>query len=138
MNLAAKIALEKLLAKEKAVLLPGAYAVDEEVTFRVKAVVKRSEDTEYTPTADIPLKATLALLLSRMGFQRDKAAQMLVDAMNDALRAEKAGDDTILPLIAEVDAAMERVNAMTEKLSKKVRAGQTRVEGTVSILTPVI
>jgi hypothetical protein len=34
--------------------------------------VKRLADQEYTPTISIPLKATVALLLAKMGFQRDR------------------------------------------------------------------
>lgn len=139
MNPATKIALEKLLGKEKTVILPGAYAIDEEVTLRLRAVVKRSADTEYTPTADIPLKTTLAFLLARMGFQRETAANLLVEAMKDALNAETSGDEKIEALLGDVDAAMARVSAMTAALPKKTRAGQTRVEGTVEVvvLTPV-
>lgn len=139
MNPVAKVALEKLLGKEKTVILPGAYAIDEEVTLRLRAVVKRSADTEYTPTAEIPLKTTLAFLLARMGFQREAAANLLVEAMKDALAAETSGDEKIEALMGDVDAAMARVSAMTNSLPKKTRAGQTRVEGTVEVvvLTPV-
>lgn len=139
MNPVAKVALEKLLGKEKTVILPGAYAIDEEVTLRLRAVVKRSADTEYTPTAEIPLKATLGFLLARMGFQRETAANMLVEAMKDALNAETSGDEKIEALMGDVDAAMARVSTMTAALPKKTRAGQTRVEGTVEVvvLTPV-
>jgi hypothetical protein len=125
--------LTALLAKaiEKAVSKPakglnltvGAHEVDETITVRVKGTLKKGEDTTYTPTADIPLKAALALVLEKAGVVGDAAANMLVEAMTEALEADSDKNVALAERMNEVDTAMERVKAVAAKLPAKPRKG---------------
>ena len=139
MNNATKIALAKLLAKEVDGLdLPvGNVEVDKVVTLHVKAGITRRKDGEYTPTVSVPLKATMALLLARMGFQRDVASKLLVEVMTEALKADKLADEGIVNLLADVDAAMEMVQEITDALPKERRKGATVVSGSVEVVAEV-
>jgi hypothetical protein len=129
------VAIAKLL-KETPDLPVGTVEVDETVTLKVKATVKRNRDNEYTPTVSIPLKATLALLLAKMGFQRERAAELLVDAMQDALNGGLLGEETVLARLADVDTAMQRVQEITAALPKETRKGAVTVKGSVVVVEP--
>ena len=134
------IALAKLLekqAKADRIDVPvGTSEVDETVTIHVKAKIKRLADQNYTPTISIPLKATLALLLAKMGFQRERAAELLVEAMTEALNENRLGEETIVARLADVDTAMERVQEITAALPKDTRKGATSVTGTIETVEP--
>ena len=108
----------------------GTYKIDETITLHVCGTVQRRPDTSYTPTVAIPLKATMALLLQRMGCTREAAADLLVDVMTEALAAESdvhaaAG---IAERIEDVESAMARVQAVTGKLPQATRKGATIVK----------
>lgn len=125
------IALAKSLAKQTAdvKLAPGVYPVDEVLAVRVRGSVKKSPDTTYTPTADIPLLPTLALLLERAGFTRDNSKTVLVDCMTEALKAGDGNGGTVLAeRLRDVEAAMASVREVTGALPKKTRAGATTVQ----------
>jgi len=129
------VALGKLL-KDTPDVPVGVVEVDETVTLHVKATIRRNQDGEYTPTVSIPLKATLALLLAKMGFQRERAAELLVDAMTEALNEGLLGEETVLARLADVDAAMARVTAITAALPKETRKGAVTVKGSVEVIEP--
>lgn len=129
------VAIAKLL-KDTPDLPVGTVEVDETVTLKVKATIRRNKDGEYTPTVSIPLKATLALLLAKMGFQRERAAELLVDAMTEALNEDRLGEETITARLADVDTAMERVQEITAALPKETRKGAVTVKGSVEVIEP--
>ena len=62
-----KLAISKALEKDtknfKAT--PGVHDIDTTITLRVKGTVKKGADSDYTPTVDIPLLPTLALVLEK-------------------------------------------------------------------------
>ena len=134
MNDALQVAIAKIIAKDLPELATGSYEIDQTVTLHVKGTVKKGADCEYTPTVSVPLKATVALLLNKMGFQRDRAAELLVEAMTEALEWERLGEETIVERLADVDAAMERVQQITAQIPKQVRKGATSVKGTVEVV----
>lgn len=147
MNNLLTIVLADMFSKEaKKLTLPvGQHQIDTTIMLNVKAIVNRYEDSEYTPTVDIPLKATLAFLLQRMGFQRDKAIELLVEAMNDALENKQnenpadggEAEDLIKEQMRDVDEAMGMVSQrLLENLTKKTRKGQTRVKGMIEEIQP--
>lgn len=85
----------------------------------------KKPDTEKTPTVSIPLKATLALAMQKAGVQRDNIARILMEAMTEALALGEQGEARIADQLADVDAAMERVSAITEALPKTKVSGAT-------------
>ncbi len=121
------------LAKANGPIQPGSYNVDETVTVRVAGTVEKLEDELYTPTVDIPLKRVMALLLARMGFQRDKAMDALVDAMTAALNADMNADPFIDAMMKDVDEAMKHVQSVTAALPPKTRTGKTKVDATLVV-----
>ena len=131
-----KLAIIKSLDKEvkdfKAT--PGVHQVDEIVTIRVVGTITKGQDNEYTPTVDIPLLPTLALVLEKAGFQRELAKTLLVDAMREALELQEKGASFVAERCKNIEAAMEHVKQVTGALPKKIKSGATTVKVTVEEL----
>ncbi len=53
-------------------------------------------DTDKAPTSRIPVKAALALMLKRMGFQREEALDTLREVMEESLSMDKKATDDLL------------------------------------------
>jgi len=77
-------------------------------------------DTDRAPTASIPLLPTCALLLKRMGVQRDQALEVLKDVMTEALDLGKDASKTLLEDTGVAD--------MEKRLKEEVIAKLPRVE----------
>lgn len=75
-------------------------------------------DTDRAPTASIPLLPTLALLLKRMGFQRDSAMEIIREVMTEALTFDEKAGKTIL---AESGVAEVMEQLKTDVISKLPR-----------------
>lgn len=102
-----------------------------QVVFDVDITVKRGEDISYTPTADIPLIPVLAVVFRRMGFQRDKMAELLIDAVNEVSNGDKSN---IADAITATEEELDKIkNAMKKGLVKKTKAGPTTVKGVVRL-----
>lgn len=119
--------LEKKV-KENGPLAVGEHNVAGNVIFKVKGVVKKGDDVQYTPTVDIPLLPTLALCLEKAGFMREKMMQLLTESMTEALTLEEKGEEHVKARCNNVIQAMEHVRSITAALPKKVKSGATRVE----------
>jgi hypothetical protein len=124
------IALAKSTEKiaKQCKLTQGTYQVDTYVTVRLTGEVKKSADSYRTPTASIPLKATLALVLQYAGVTRERAAEILIQAMTAALEAGTDAAGEVNNYLADVDAAEARVQAITASLPKVPVSGQTRCD----------
>jgi len=118
-------AIEKVVSKESKGLdlAVGAHEIDEVLTIHVSGTLKKGADTTYTPTADIPLKAALALLLEKAGIVREAASAMLVEAMTEALNADEDKNEALQSRMKDVDAAMSRVQSAVGTLPSKPRKG---------------
>jgi len=131
-------AVAKLLAKEPTVkgfsLEPGRYEVDTVITLKVTGQVLKSEDGEYTPTADIPLVPTLALLLQRAGITREASEALIIECATAAL---EAGDEVKGEMEDRIKDAKETLAALQARLSvklpKKTRKGATKFTGRLDI-----
>ena len=137
MNDAILVAVSKLLGNNAPVLAPGTYPVNGEVTLRVNGIVTKGEDTEYTPTVDIPLIPTLALVLEKSGITRERSIALLTEAMQESLALGQQAHDSVCDRITDIETAIERVRQVTDALPKKTRTGQTRVRGEIEILEPL-
>lgn len=80
--------------------------------------VKIGHETDKAPTASIPLLPTLALLVRKMGFQRDKALEMLKEAMQEAINLDKSAAKALL---AEAGVAEAEKLVKSEVISKLPR-----------------
>lgn len=129
------IAVGKLLSKiEGERPSPGDYRIFGQYLVTVDAEVKIGEDHEYTPTVAIPLKAALALVLEKSGFTRERSAELLVEAMTEAIEGGKKAESAVADKLLEVEIAMDRVaKQIAKKLPKRVRKGRVCVDGTVNV-----
>jgi hypothetical protein len=137
MNPVIAAAIEKLVGKMKSAVSVGTHHVDEVVTLHIKGEVKKFPDETYTPTVSVPLKATMAVMLHLMGFQRDKAINVLSQAMKMAINMNKDSNEEILSFLEDVDAALENVESMTSTLPPQTRTGKTTVKGEMKVLPNV-
>ena len=128
-------AAAKFLTAEakKSEISKGEHKIDNTLTIDIKGIVNKFADESYTPTVSIPIKATLALLLNRMGFQRDKAAALIVEVMTEALKADEKADEALAATLKEIEQAEQRVADMTAALPKKTRKGKTTDKTTATL-----
>lgn len=99
---------------------PGVYR-GIEMTLNVTVDEMRvAPDTDKAPTCSIPLLPTCALLLKRMGIQREEALDVLKDVMTQAL---DMGQDATKTLLTETGVA-----DMEKRLKEEVIAKLPRVD----------
>lgn len=111
----AAMAIGKAMSKgdmdaARAAILPGEHLVD--MTVSIKGKLTIGEDYESTPTTSIPLKETMALLLKRMGFQRDTAIVILKEVFKEALIIKGKGKGALTD-----NADIELANAVNETMA---------------------
>ena len=95
-------------------------------------------DTDRAPTCSIPLLPTVALLIKRMGFQREEAIRVLREIMEEALTVE--GTEASKRLLEEkgVNEAMELVKAdLIGRLPRTKAAKAIKARGAVLTITGV-
>ena len=130
-------ALDKLAKPIKGKLTPGTHMVEETVTIRVSGEIKKGEDVPYTPTAEIPILATLAISIEKSGIVGDNISRMLTEAMQEAMRfdpeaAERSdSSEAIKSRLKDVEDAMVRVRKITGELPQKTKSGGTRCKVTI-------
>lgn len=131
-------ALEKGAAKLAKKFAPavGKHEVNEVVTLHVQGTVTKHKDEEYTPTADIPLKAALALVLEKSGVTREASARLLEEAMREALEAQEKAQEHVQARLNDIDEAMARVQASLDKLPDKTRKGKTICKIDLEVVEP--
>lgn len=116
-----------LNAKAREEVGPGVHS-DIELTLTVRVGEMRvAEDTDKAPTCSIPMLAAMALLVKRMGFQREKAFEVLQEVMTEAI---KLGKDASSTLLAETGVADAEKAIKTEVIAKLPR---TPVKGAVKV-----
>lgn len=122
--------LGKHAKKSRDDLAIGNHAIDATVTLRVRGTVEVLEDESYVPTAEIPLKITLALFMHHAGITGEHAMNALVKAMQEAMEVdelsakEKKAKLAAIREIADLDAAEKRVREGLAKLPEKKRHGK--------------
>lgn len=119
---------------ETSPLTPGRHEVHGRVTFEVNGVIVKSNDSEYTPTVDIPLLATLALVLEKSGVTRENSKKLLIEAMQEAIVFGQSGSGAVSERVRDIETAMAEVRQVTAALPKKTRSGQTRVQAEVKVV----
>lgn len=115
-------------------LAPGRHEVHGKITFQVDGFITKGNDTEYTPTVDIPLLATLALVLEKSGFTREYSKSLLTQAMQEAIVLGQQGSEAIKERVKDIETAMAEVREVTNALPKKTRTGPTRVQAEVKVV----
>lgn len=94
-------------------------------------------DTDKSPTCSIPLLPTLALMVRRMGIQRDAALALLKDVMTTALSTDKSATAALLAETG-VDEAMELIQAEVIATLPRVPVAKTvKAKGSTITVTGV-
>ena len=134
MNDATIASLSAVFAKmNKGVSLPaGHHPVDETITLRVSGSVMKGADEEYVPTTSIPYKKVMEMFLARMGFQRERAMDILVQSMTDAVNGVSPADVGLQNYI-KVDEVEKIVQNGLDAMPTKSRKGKTKVECSVAV-----
>jgi hypothetical protein len=105
---------------------PGHHSIEDEFTIKVKGTVFKGNDVDFTPTVEIPLLSTLALVLEKSGFQREKSQSILIEAMTEALENESSTSQSVKERIKDIERAMKSVRQITGSLPLKKRTGPTK------------
>ena len=119
------VGLAKAGGGAKATLPVGDHDFD--VTLRIQGTLRRGEDYSSTPTRSVPFKAVVALLVQRMGFQRDKAMEIFVQAMKDSLTEGVKVD------LGDVDKGIALLNEALGDLPKVTSQGATTLVGDLMV-----
>ena len=109
---------------EDADVAPGNVPFD--FVVHIKGSLSRGEDTEKTPTSRALTLETMALFIHRMGIQREKALEILVDVMMDNVIREESTKEALME-VTGVKAAKERLATEMAKLPKTPVKGQVRL-----------
>ena len=141
-------ALDKQAKPLKKNLVVGTHEIDEIVTVRVKGTVTKGASVMYTPTADMPILAVLAIFIEKSGIVGDNISRMLGEAMQEAIefgKDRKNEDGEALPdltsreaienRLKDIDSVMARVRKLTNGFIKKSKEGSTRCKVTVEEAT---
>lgn len=103
----------------------------ENLVVEINGHINVAEDEEYTPTVEIPIKATLALFIRYCGVTRAAATDALVRAMTNAIDADEKGDEKSRRIFDEIKASQEDIDACKQvvdasmmELPKKMRSGK--------------
>jgi hypothetical protein len=114
---AVKAALGKESLRAKVASDQKMHGIEIDVTLKIDEL-SIGHDTDKAPTCSIPLLPTLALLVKRMGFQRDAALALLREVMTEAitmdedaakkLAAQEGVAETMKTLQQEVIATLPR------------------------------
>jgi hypothetical protein len=108
----------------------GKYRVQVTLPVGIDCFVTKGEESTYTPTPKLPLKAILAFALKKAGVDKEKMAKLIADA---AIEAMKAGTK-IADELEVTEVALRQVEeAILAKLPRSKRAGSVTVTGEVKI-----
>lgn len=116
-----QVALTKLGLKNLPEVEPGTYSVD--MIVHIKGAVKVGAPTQAKPTASLPTKAVIAMLLRRMGVQREAAKEVLLDILTRIYEGEKVEDDILQ--MTGVEEAFKALDEVLSRAPKIERAGRT-------------
>lgn len=129
----AQVVLAELLGGDKKLIPAGQYKVCGEYRIKLDAFVKKGEDTESTPTVQIPYKMVLALLLEKAGATRKNLLSMIENCMQEAVLNGESIKEKLEGKFKDLDGAMERISGLAKKLPKVPRSGITKVIGNIEI-----
>lgn len=129
MNDILKIAIAEALKKQikKEDIKPGEYIFDTTIRLKVSGNLTKLADREVRPTTSIPWLTTIALILERAGFQRERAKQLISEAMIEAISNKENAREQMEQRIKDVEGALIHVRAITNKLPKETCSGPTLV-----------
>jgi hypothetical protein len=107
----------------------GRTSIDTEFVVRIAGSVEKREDQFVSPTVSIPLIATLAFFVDKLGVEKTKALETLRDAITEAMMSDVEESPSIKSRIKEVSEAVAAVKKdLIERLPKMRRAGRVDLD----------
>jgi len=120
-----KALIAKAWKDEDLDLDPGRHYFDEVLTVRVSGTVEKQADQLVAPTTSIPLIPTLALFWEKAGITRERALNMLREAITEAMTVGTDKNERIEARINDVETAIKAVkDDLIAKLPKARRSGK--------------
>jgi len=120
-----KALIAKAWKDEDLDLDPGRHYFDEVLTVRVSGTVEKQADQLVAPTTSIPLIPTLALFWEKAGIARERALNMLREAITEAMTVGTDKNERIEARINDVETAIKAVkDDLIAKLPKARRSGK--------------
>lgn len=114
-------------------ILPGSYSIDTTLSIDIKGTLTKGSPTHYTPTAKIPYKLAMALLLEKSGITREHSINILMNVMKEAIKLNQAPEELLEDKLNDINKAEGFINEALSNLPKLSKSGQTRWKGTISI-----
>ena len=95
------------------------------------AGIKKGEDGDKASTCSIPMLSAMALLVKRMGFQREEALKILAEVIAEAMELESnKGAKADLEAELGVEAEVKRIKKeLVAALPRTPKAGTITVQG---------
>lgn len=127
---ALKDALDKEAKRTRDEIPVGTHEIDETVSLHIKGTMSVLEDEDYGPTAEIPLKVSLALFMRYAGVTGDLAMSALTKAMKEAMEIqglpakERKTKLAAIREIADLETAEQKVQKSLDELPGKTRKGR--------------
>ncbi len=124
------------LKEAREVVMPGtAHAVN--VVLHAAGSLAVGKPGSRRSTSTVLRKATIALLLRRLGVTREKTQQVLTEVFSEALRMDKDAEETLLRAHPEVAEAFRHVEAIIDHLPKSPTAAPCSTTVTSLKVMPV-
>ena len=116
---------------------PGQYTID--MMIHISGIMTVGADYPTTPTVSIPLIETIALLLKRMGFQRDKAMELLREIMTEAIELKGKGKGALIAIFPELESTIEQIKTeLLSQLPEANRKGPVKFQATIVEPEPIL
>jgi hypothetical protein len=123
---AMKKGVDAVVARDE--LAPGVYRdIKVELTVSIKEM-RVAPDTDKAPTCSIPMLPAMALLVRRMGLQRDDALKTLREVMLEAIAMKADASSSLLAETGVVDAEEMIRTEVIAKLPRTPVKGAVKVE----------
>jgi hypothetical protein len=117
------LAAEKVREAIDGLVLEGTEA-EIDVTVRFRGQLSRGEAGDRKPTSRALRRGTLALLVRRMGLQRDAALQLLAEVLAEAHALGEDAEKKLLVEHPEVEEAFTKIDEMIDKLPRIETSGR--------------
>ena len=133
MSIAVNSTVQGIVAKkwkDQDLELPvGRTSIDSSFVVRVAGSVEKREQQFVAPTVSIPLIATLAFFVDRLGLDKDQALSTLREAITEAMKADVEESPAIKAKMTEVAEAVAAVKKdLIAHLPKMLRSGKVDLD----------
>lgn len=128
-----KLGFSENEAKQLREQIPSGNEATIDSLYHVKGKVEIGEDYSTTPTVNIPIKAVLALVVRRLGFQREGVLEIIKQCVKDAILRGEQAEAEIMEATPQAEIMLEQVEQdVLKQLPKTLRKGAVKLTVSVS------